>query len=212
MYSKHNNINRNYSLEKWLSQRCDMSRSIYDDPGYSDHYKSMFGITDNGKIYHVTQKPTSNQTDKNKNNETMTETDLDMILNTAYTEDIFYETNKTLTDIAIQPYIDYVSTSTSDTNINNIISDYPEDKRQDIIKKLSRKCVVILPGTNQSNANYFYKILMNDADIFDSYIVPNISADPTKPYDGSADIVGMSIDKKKTYEFVRDNSVHSIYC
>lgn len=144
-----NNID-NITLKKWLTQRCDNSCNVFDDPGYSKYYRSFFGIHDNGNIY--------------KSN------------------DIDFELN-----------IDH----------NNLINDIYNDKISNIHNIQS---VMILPGSNYSNANFLYKLLSECISEFKPFNIPNVSNDFTKSYKNNIKLTRMIIDKKDTYDFVYKHS------
>lgn len=140
------NIDNN-TLKKWLAQRCDNSCNVFNDPGYSEYYKSFFGIHDNVII--------------NKCN------NIDIELN---------------------------------INHNNLIDDIFNDIH-------NIRPIMILPGSNHSNANFFYKLLSECIDKFKPYSIPNVSNDFTKSYKNIIKFTGMIINKKDTYEFIYKYSI-----
>jgi hypothetical protein len=159
--------------------------SEYSDLGYSEYYKSFFQMSDNNRKFY-------------KNG------DIDEELNVGYTEQVFSTDPLPQEDLELEQFMDYVPTSARyDTEIATICCN--ADKKRDIIKKLCRKCIVILPGTNHSNANFLYKVL-NDGLTLNKYSIPYVLEDPNKPYYDLHKDATMIIDKEKFYNFMCKNS------
>lgn len=120
--------------------------------------------------------------------------DIDHELNVGYVE---YETNneKNSEDAELEQFIDVVpyknKNSKSDAENHNIN-------------------IVILPGSNHSNANYLYKLLMHECMEINNndepYHIPNVSPNPKVPYTINHKKVQITINKEEFYSFVKKYS------
>lgn len=179
--------NQHDELVKWLKQPCKYSDDLYKDPGYSGYYLSKFGIYDKNSIIY------------RKN-------DIDNELNVGFNEildpnfDIYDESD-------INMFIDYIPSNINSDDINDEIHKYPLYSRKHIQKKLERKCMVILPGSNHSNANFLFKSL-NDVinKKFRPYKIPYVQSDPTIPYMGEHKDAKIFINKEAFYNFIYKHS------
>ncbi len=69
-----------------------------------------------------------------------------------------------------------------------------------------RKDIYIPPETNQSNANYFYKLLVRSSLDLNPYHIPVVPDNLRTSFNGSIQKVPMQIDKTQTYTFVYNAS------
>ena len=178
------NFKKNVSdkeLKKWLGQKCDCSDNIFDDPGYTDYYKKHFGIHDEYEIYY-------------KKN------DIDEQINIGYEKNFDNEEDNHLTDA--EKYVDYVPEEISQSLIDKITCDMTGNEKLKTIQKLTSKGIIILPGSNHSNANYMYKIIKDSVDKMGTYEIPDISPDPTVEFKGENTNISMKVDKVKVYKFI----------
>lgn len=67
--------------------------------------------------------------------------------------------------------------------------------------------ILIPPNTNQSNANYFYKLLLVGSQEHSPYNIPYVPDNPKIPFNGKTKKLRMVIDKISTYKFVYDESI-----
>ena len=88
--------NNRDTLEKWLKSRCRWSDNVFDDPGYSEYYKSYFTWLFNDGTY--------------------VEEDIDNSLNIGHYEPIFEEgiTPDEFNE-KLEPYIDFVPSGMSNS-------------------------------------------------------------------------------------------------
>jgi hypothetical protein len=188
MTTSNNNsaIDDHNKLVTWLKKNSNHPKGIYADPGYTGYYKSFFQMADNSRKFYKSG-------------------DIDEELNVGYTEQVFSTSCLPEEDLELEQFIDYVPVSTRYDIELATMGRYSPDEKRDIVKKLRRKCIVILPGTNHSNANFLYKVLNNESQSF-KYSVPYVLEDPKKPYYGFHKDAIMQIDKEKFYNFMRDNS------
>lgn len=178
---KYENIN-NKKLEKWLKSRFCYSDNIFEDPGYSNNYKSKFGLTCtcNDNIYQ--------------------ENDIDHKVNIGHV----FDNNGNSDDIdrKIEQYIDYVLPEQCTHLIDN--ENIHDDND---IHNISYP-IVVLPGSNHSNANYLYKLIIESIEHIDPYTLPIISKDHTIQFNGDTTMSYMKVNKNSVYNFVRLNSWH----
>lgn len=95
--------------------------------------------------------------------------------------------------------IDHQHVIGSDKLIDDDISEYIDRINDDVN-------LLIPPGSNQSNANYMYKLLKSSAYKVE-YEIPYVSANPTVPYTGYHKCTGLKINKKDFYNFVHSSSI-----
>jgi hypothetical protein len=169
-------------LEKWLKQSNKCSSNIYEDPGYSGFYKSYYGNYVYKSFY--------------------PEDDIDIKISPVYIEDIYTENTDEL-----QQFIDYIPQDIPSDIINNITIGTYGTEKQNIIDKLERKCLLIPPGSNQSNVNFIYKLLLDNMINVDNFSIPFISHNINEQYKGTLKNSYMNIDKMELYNFVYNNSI-----
>lgn len=169
-------------LEYWLKQQNKHAVSVYKDPGYSNFYKSYFGSYVDESFY-----------PKN---------DIDVKLDPIYVESLFIDDNDEL-----QQFVDYIPQHVSQDIIDVYTHKKYGDDKRDIIDKLERKCLLILPGSNQSNANFVYKLLLNTIVDIDSFSIPYVSNNINEQYTGELKEAYMDIDKMDLYKFIHKNSI-----
>ena len=180
-------------LIRWLKQRCDYSDSQFQDPGYSTHYKSMFNLMDTHKLVYK-------------------DGDIDHELNIGYV-DYCFDKEKDPEDVCLEQFVDYVPANHEGLKeaISTMVNGVPYDEADDIRKKMSRENILILPGSNHSNANYLYKLItlecldLNNKDE-KPYFVPYVSPDPRVPFRSNVKGVGVHIDKEDFYSFIKAHS------
>lgn len=122
------------------------------------------------------------------------------IFNITDTDGIFYEKGDIDYELNIG-YADYangVQKDPDDEELEQFIDHVP-------VSDQSRRNIVILPGTNHSNANYIYKIIKNET-INHKYKIPYLSNNPSIPYNGNIKEAEMMINKVDVYTFVKENS------
>lgn len=148
---------RHNELVRWLKKRCEYSDCVYDDPGYSDYYRSWFKCID-------------------ISNEIYLKGDIDCQIN----NDI---------DISLS------------TNFSDSIEQYTDHVQIDDVKNM-----IVLPGSNHSNANYLYKIINNymlHPHNNNTFHIPIVSNNPKQPFnDNSYKTMRMKIDKNLLYNYV----------
>lgn len=169
-------------LENWLKQKNKHATSLYKDPGYSSFYKSYFGMYVDETFY-----------PKN---------DIDIKLDPMYVESIYSDDNDELED-----FIDYIPQYVSQDIIDAATYKTYGNDKQDIIDKLERKCLLILPGSNQSNANVIYKLLLDNISDISSFSIPYISNNLQEQYTGELKDAYMDINKTDLYNFIYQNSI-----
>lgn len=202
MINIHNNsVKKRDSLFKWLKSRCDYSDDVFKDPGYSNFYKSHFNIIDNQNTLYA-------------------DGDIDHELNIGYFDYIDPNKEKHPQDAEIEQFIDHVpivgevTLAVGEDNFIDSIEETDQTSETDSIDsieseikdKLTRHNIVILPGSNHSNANYLYKRLTIFADELGSYRVPFVQNDPKKPFTNRSKNLYIEIDKEGFYQFIRDLS------
>ena len=114
-------------------------------------------------------------------------------------------------------YSDYYVSQFGITDNNNIykpndIDDeinvgYVEPEYEKFVDYLKNdnKCMVILPGTNHSNANFLFKIIKNKLDRI-SYIIPHVSNNVEQPFEKIYKKIKHNVCKEDLYNFIKDNS------
>ncbi|VBB18338.1 hypothetical protein YASMINEVIRUS_801 [Yasminevirus sp. GU-2018] len=180
-------------LIRWLKQRCEYSDSPFQDPGYSVYYKSMFNTMDSHKLVYK-------------------DGDIDHELNIGYV-DYGFEEEKDPEDVCLEQFIDYVPANREGLKeaISTMINGLPYDEAVDIRTKMSRENILILPGSNHSNANYLYKLITLECLKLNNkkekpYFVPYVSPDPRVPFRSNSKGVGVHIDKEDFYSFIKAHS------
>jgi len=118
--------------------------------------------------------------------------------------DIDDKINMDYDDDSIDEFTDYVPIDIPQEEINMKTKDYSEKEKEQIIDILTRKNIVIPPGSNQSNANFLYKFLKNFVHNY-SYHIPRIP-NHNKQYVGEYEYLNMDIDKESLYMFMFENS------
>lgn len=113
-------------------------------------------------------------------------------------------------------YIKKVNNINDEDNGNNGNNETPEYTNMTVTPDCPRassmgkssylKHMYILPGSNHSNAYYFYMMLMRSMDRMDIFNIPIVSADPSEPYNGKRKKFRMGINKLGAYSFVKDHS------
>ena len=173
-------LRTNAKLEIWLKQLTDHSMSPLEDPRYSRYYKSYFGnVSQNGYIY-----DTSNNT-----------SDIDIKLNLGY-----YRYSYQLE----------LEMDNKQTNIN--IDKHPEDVVVEqfidtvVDKNGFTHDIVIPPGTNQSNANFLFKIFRDIMAEAEPSHIPIVSSDKTVRYTGGVKHSSINLPKIELYQFLMDRS------
>ena len=182
------------TLVKWLKHRCAYSDDVFEDPGYSNLYKSEFNIHDKFKKFYVPG-------------------DIDHELNMNCID------NGNEHDTYLEQFIDYVPIDVSDDVIKAATLNKDHYESIDIVNALSHQRLLILPGSNHSNANYLFKRLTRYLEKtttttttfsftpnMSQYNIPFVSADHTVSYEGSHKTAKMEINKEQFYEFLRSNS------
>lgn len=180
-------------LIRWLKQKCEYSDNLFHDPGYSSRYKSMFNLTDVDNIIYY-------------------DNDIDHELNIGYV-DYGFKKDKDPDDLCLEQFIDYVPSKYGEINesIKSVIIGASRDEASDIITKMSRENMLILPGSNHSNANYLYKLItlecmdLNNMDE-KPYYAPYVNPDPKVPFKSNVKGLGAFIDKEDFYYFVKVQS------
>jgi len=71
--------------------------------------------------------------------------------------------------------------------------------------------IVILPGTNHSNANYVYKIIKYEAVQKNQYNIPYLTNNSKISYKGDHKEASMMINKEDVYKFIMNNSIIKKY-
>jgi len=180
------------TLEKWLKARCQWSDNVFDDPGYSQFYKSYFGWFCNKGTY--------------------TDGDIDHELNighyeAVYDDDFSYDE----IDKNITPYIDFIPSDMTSFGIENAVATYPyvdQDRAREIY---SRTCMVILPGSNHSNANYLYKRICESLTDLKGFSIPYVGNIDTK-FKPSYKQFKFELSKESVYNFVHFVSTTDYRC
>jgi hypothetical protein len=181
--------NKKEILRRWLKQKCSYSDDCFKDPGYSTYYKNEFGIMDGDgfKPFYVSG-------------------DIDLELNIGYTD---YEYGDEIheDDMVLEEFIDYIHVTVEHEDLETALKDKSFDERCYIIQKMTRKNILILPGSNHSNANYLFKrvVIYSTANNI-SYSIPFVLSDPAMSYKGIHKNAKMEINKEHFYEFLRQNS------
>jgi hypothetical protein len=174
-------------LINWLRKKSKYADDLFKDPGYSAEYKSRFNIMDKNMVIY---KPN----------------DIDDELNIGYTDDIYGLDEKTDEEITVEQYVDYIPKEITQETIDNLMP-CNHEQQQEIVEKLSRHNIVILPGSNHSNANFLFKNILNHVNKYiEPYHVPFLSPDPKQPYDGRHKTINFNLDKEEFYNFIYENS------
>ena len=118
--------------------------------------------------------------------------------------DIDDENNVDYYDETLDEFTDCVPINIPQEEINMKTSGCSDEEKELIIDILTRKNIVIPPGSNQSNANFLYKFLKNHIQNY-SYHIPHI-LNPNEPYVGEYEYLSMDIDKESLYMFMFENS------
>jgi hypothetical protein len=186
-------------LIKWLQNKCELSDNVFEDPGYTEKYKYHFNITDKNHFFYD-------------------DDDIDHELNIGYSDYVNDEDDsKHPDDVAIEPFIDYVPRYVSDENseIESNDNNASEDNTYNIYSSAIRNKnkegmvkhnIVILPGTNHSNANYLYKRLKILASKFEQYSIPYVNEDPKKPFTDKCKKISIEFEKESFYHFLKERS------
>ncbi len=187
-------------LITWLKKTCKHSDNCFVDPGYSDGYKSWFAQNDSNNQFNYDYNENYENHDYHDNDnvdklehddENENENDHKDANNHNHRK--FKLHNRDL-DIKLNPGY-----------INGIQKDYNNiDNFVDIVKN---QHILILPGTNHSNANYLYKniteCINKNTELYD---IPYVDSDYSKCYMGTYKNIVMKIDKNDFYNFMFLNS------
>jgi hypothetical protein len=177
-------------LCRWLKQKCYCADNIFMDPGYSSFYKNEFNITDGDEFRPIYE----------------TRGDIDVELNKGYV-DYLYGDEKNEEDEELEQFIDYVPIHVSQDVLRVATGNTRYEEKEYIIEMMSRKNLLILPGSNHSNANFLYKRLircLEDTEV--TFSIPFVSGDRSVPYTDVHKDVDMDINKEQFYDFLRRNS------
>ena len=166
-------------LLKWLRASAEYSDHSFEDPGYSEHYKSYFSIFCDDDTY--------------------VRDDLDHQLNIGHYEGVYDNYELDEVDDNLLQYVDFVPTNLSNAELEGMVEAYPIEDRDHAREILSREGVVILPGSNQSNANYLYKKLRNALINVREFSVPYVGKGRFKP---SYRRVKLHLSKQSVYNFI----------
>jgi len=178
-------------LMKWLKKKCTYSDNVFKDPGYSEYYKRNFNLT-------VENGPSS----------FYKRDDIDHAMNIGYVDYSYKdEADKCEDDRELEQFIDYVPRIAPQELLESMNKNCTYDEREDNKRKMSRHNIVILPGSNHSNANFLFKELkaIISDDNF-SYDIPIVNVDPSIPYKGVYKNAHLDVDKEDFYDFLRKNS------
>lgn len=175
-------------LMKWLNKKCRYSKNIFKDPGYSEFYKRNFNITDDIGPFSIYKK-----------------NDIDHLMNIGYVDYAYNDQLKHEDDGELEQFIDYIPKVIPKETLEMATKNRSFVESEDIIKKMTRHNMVILPGTNHSNANFLYKELLQTINDL-NYHIPYVNIDPSLPYEGTYKIAKLNIDKESFYNFLRINS------
>jgi hypothetical protein len=172
------------TLKSWLTSRCQYSDNVFYDPGYSSYYMSYFS--------HFFDDDDSTYTDD----------DIDQILNIGYFETVYDDClPENEEDEQIRPYIDFVPSKIPRNKIDSIVATYAKEDQRRAREVCSRTGIVILPGSNQSNANFIYKRIMDVINNVRKFSVPYVG-DRHKRFRPSYKRVGIELTKENIYNFV----------
>lgn len=172
-------------LRRWLGQRCSYSEDLFKDPGYSNYYKNEFNIMDGfgtRPFYQIG--------------------DIDDELNMGYV-DYSVGAEKDEDDIVLEQFIDYIPAHIP-VNMPRTARSYEET-----CEKLwaNKKNILILPGSNHSNANFLFKRINRHIRQYGTlYSIPYVSASHTTPYKKEHKTAKMEVNKEQLYEFLRKHS------
>lgn len=170
-------------LIAWLKRKSEYSNNVFEDPGYSNFYKRYYGIIDrDGSIY----RPG----------------DIDHELNIHYVKSVD-EDEKTDEDRILDQYIDFIPKQLPRKTVETICDIYPQHEAETILFDN----MVVLPGSNHSNANYLFKRVSSQAKTFKPYHVPVVDADPSHEYRGDFKEIPLVINKEEFYQFIKNNSL-----
>lgn len=172
----------NRNLELWLKQKNKHVFSIYEDPEYSNYYKSYFGSYVDETFY-------------SKN-------DIDIKITPQYFENI-YDNNYD----EIEQFIDYIPRNVPQYVIDTATHGIYGNEKKNIIEKLERKCLLIPPGTNHSNVNFLYKLMMDNIIDIKAFNIPYVSNNINEQYKGIIKEEYMNINKLDLYNFAYKNSI-----
>lgn len=145
---KHMN-NSHHELKKWLKRKCENSDNVFKDPGYSNFYKGMFGITDNDFFY----LPNNQDIDLNRD------------VNVGY---VSVSVNNS-TDNGVN---NGANISTNNSN-SEFYSETYDKLGQFVDVNSENEQIAILPGSNHSNSNYLFKLITIECEEYEPYIVPD---------------------------------------
>jgi hypothetical protein len=132
--------------------------------------------------------------------------DIDYDLNIGYV-DYGYGEDKNSKDETLEKFIDYVPIKVPESIIYTLTYCASYDEAKYIRQITNRHNIVILPGTNHSNANYIYKLIKHEALQKNKYRIPYLSNDHRIPYKGNNKEAVMMINKEDVYNFIKNNSI-----
>jgi hypothetical protein len=178
-------VNKHTELIRWLQSNCDYSDGSFKDPGYTKSYRSWFNITDHHNVFYD-------------------DGDIDHKINIGYV-DYMFEQDKDPEDIVIEQYMDFIPRKVDPETIRTAIMNCSPDEADHIRTTMTRTNMVILPGSNHSNANYLFKALTSE--MFDKeYEIPYVPANPKEPFKGVTKKSYPVINKEEFYQFLKDHS------
>lgn len=169
-----------HALEKWLQARCSYAKDIFDDPGYSNFYQSYFThLFDDG---------------------TYTRGDIDCAINLGFYEYV-YDPGLSQEDEDLLSYVDYIPSNRSTDEIERMVEAYPESDQDRAYSILSRECILIPPGTNQSNANYLYKNIAKCITDGENFRIPYVGS-RTNVFNSNYKRAKFDLSKLDIYNFI----------
>lgn len=112
--------------------------------------------------------------------------------------------NDVQADILVSPpFIDIDDMPHYESTYDDTLHQYADHVLDNSCSKYS---YVVLPGSNHSNANFFYKLISDVLDNVEPFDVPYVSSEPSKGFCDEYKKIDPAIDKRKTYEFVKKYS------
>lgn len=169
-------------LMKWLKSRVPYSDDLFCDPGYSRNYYMAFGNTyEYGSEY--------------------TPGDIDHQLNPGYYDPI-YDIDDDYGISDEDYYVDYIYKPIDKDTLMKTVMSYEPEYRDKAARVLQREPILILPGSNQSNANYIYKLMLDQINQIHSFRIPYVKQSNRAYFTGSSKNFRLQISKEDTYRFV----------
>ena len=162
---------------KWLNAPFNGSNDLFEDPGYSQMYRSGFGNTYQYGAEYVSG-------------------DIDEILNLGCFESPYEEYDEYDAD----HFVDYIHQPIPQNVLTKRVSHYEPEHRDRAAQIMQRKAILIPPGSNQSNANYIFKTLTYEVEHINSFRVPYATRE--KRYTGARKLFKLKLDKYDVYRFL----------